>query len=505
MFCTKCGKKVEDTWVKCPYCGNVLQENQKQGNVQQEKHINTQTRIDANYISNNTMPNNQPPKKKKKLPFIIGGVAIVVVILFVLLLGGRHDSTPKEAVELSSYEGGFAGWEASGFEGSVKTDITIPYPIEDNGNNYYAVWIGTGKINVGIIMQSDEAKVADWEWLQNAQPDIETQAYYFNCTLTYAKQTVGENETPVFVIENAQQSYDSIGNQETTTGLDVSKYVGGDINNLLQADNHLSTDDGDFYADATESVMASVTDGSIDMFIIDGATDYPVNFAGISVGDSVQNMSDTGLVNAGYTYYYEDAGGVVYLYSDNMAGVAFQADENGYIKAIYWMNNCAEMLDSGMETDNGMSASDVDYGLIYGGILDGILANLDLGVSSDELQYAFYDIDKDGYLEFFIENGRLEYEVWTTTGEGCSYLGSINDSRSIGLYENVNGNGLYTDYCNMGYEIITLVDSEDGVLMETTIFEGENIEEYGYHLDGTPFEELAYPIPIHMLQEGIMW
>lgn len=52
MFCTKCGKEVVNTWVKCPYCGNVLQENLKQGNTEQEKHINAQAGINANYISN---------------------------------------------------------------------------------------------------------------------------------------------------------------------------------------------------------------------------------------------------------------------------------------------------------------------------------------------------------------------------------------------------------------------------------------------------------------------
>lgn len=373
MFCTKCGKEVEDTWVKCPYCGNVLQENQNPGHIGQEKCINVQTGIDKNDTPNHIMSANPTSKKKSRLPVVIGGIVIVFVLLFILLLGGSDDSAPDEVVALSSYEGGFAGWEASGFEGSVRTDITIPYPITYTDVNNYAVYIGTGGINVGVIMQKDESAISEWDWLMNAQPDIETQAYYFNCTLTYAQQTVGENEIPVFVIEDVQQGYNAIENQQVTTSLDASKYAG------------------------------------------------------------------------------------------------------------------------------------VDYGFIYGGILDGIIDGLDSATSSDELSYAFYDIDKDGYMEFLIENGKLEYEVWTTTGEGCSCLGTISDARNIGLYEYMNGNGVYTDFCHMGYEVITLVDSKEGVLMETPIFEGENIEEYGYHLDGTPFEELAFPIKTHTLQEGLVW
>lgn len=461
-FCRYCGKEVEDTWVKCPYCGNILQENRKQGNVEQEKYVNAQTGINGNYVPNNTMLNNQPPKKKKKLPFIIGGVVAAVVLLLVLLFGGSDNPAPQEVVELSSYENGFAGWEASGFEGSVKTDITIPYPLTDTGRNNYAVYIGVGKTNVGIIMQEDESAISEWDWLMDAQPDMETQAYYFNCTLTYANQTAGENNTPVFVIENVQEANDienvqednDIENQQVMAGLDVSMYVGGDVDNLLQADNHLSTDDGEFYVDETENVTVSVIDGNIDMFIIAGETDYPINFAGISVGDSAQNMADTGLVNAGYTYYSQDATGIIYLYSDNMAGVTFVVDENGCIASINWMDNCGEMLGS-FEESFVSEATEIVY-------------------ADEEIEDFAGEYEGGDFVTLYISLGTY-YSV--SDLEAGEVVGDISISSTMGTMEaqlwkaDINEYAIYQEFGNAVIGRMTVIDNAV-IITDSSGFDG---------------------------------
>lgn len=500
MFCSNCGKAVEQQWVKCPYCGENLKSEDNSETRKNSGNVNEKQSVKK-------VENNNVTEQKKKVPLIIGiGIAIIAIMLFV---GNGTDNV----VDLSSYEGGYAGWEASGFEGSVRTDITIPYPITNTEKNNYAVYIGAGKNNVGVIGQADGAAISEWKWLMNAQPDNATQAYYFNCTLTYTGHNVEDYGFPLFIIDDAQPCNpvtDDI--VDSNNELDMAMYVGGSINTLLQADNSFYIDsDGMFYNDVTGSVTISVTDGSIDMVVIGEKNDGKIKFAGVSVGDSAENIEDGRVEKAGYTYYMDDESGVLYMYSDGNSGVIYLLDANGCVNGINWMSNMGEMVDIELQnntdyaTNGNMENIDVDYGHIYGGILDGIIGNLDAGINSDELSYAFYDIDKDGYMEFFIENGQLEYEVWTTTGEGCSYLGVISDARNIGLYAYMNGNGVYTDFCHMGCEIITLVDSIDGMLMYTPIFNGENLEEYGYHSDGTPFDELAYPIEIHSLQEGLIW
>ncbi len=350
MFCSKCGKEVESAWVKCPYC---------EANLKNESHSDNVTNMNQ-YAQG--IVNNKPLQKKKKMPFVIAGIVVLIIILFALLSGGGETVEPVEPVDISMYEGGYAGWEASGFEGSVKTDITIPYPLTNTDVNNYAVYIGTGGLNVGVIMQKDEAAISEWDWLMNAQPDMATQAYYFNCTLTYTGQKAGSNGFPVFVIEDVI-SY----NQDVTSDV---------------------TDDG--------------------------------------------NMED------------------------------------------------------------------VNYDEIYTWILDASYVNAD---SPEYCEWTLYDINKDGYLELLVQSGTcnadMEYTVWTTDGTTALELGSIYGM--VTLYEYKDGNGIYTDHCNMGYEQVKRVSIDNGMLVEEIVYEGQ--EPYGYDDEGVALEELSYLIQTSTLDE----
>ena len=61
MYCTHCGKEIEDTWVKCPYCGADI------GNGNQEE-------------DNNFHPeeNNGTKKEKKHILGKILGAALLI-------------------------------------------------------------------------------------------------------------------------------------------------------------------------------------------------------------------------------------------------------------------------------------------------------------------------------------------------------------------------------------------------------------------------------------------
>ena len=382
MFCKKCGKEVEDTWNKCPYCGEELKESKTKEVLQPET-----MQDEAN-----------GQKKPKKVWKTIGGLVLTFVILWLLgqassglvsKLRGEHDpndtyklsteATGQNGINLESMPNGFAGWKEKGFKGSVVTDITIPYPIKDTSKNNYAVYIGTGRTNVGIIMQKDEKDIADWEWLMNAQPDEDTQAYSFSCELTYSGQNAGDDEIPVFIISSPKNNF----------------------------------------APATE----------------------------ISVGET---KAPNGIVN-----------------------------------------NKTASADT--------SSNKVDYGMIYGGIVDSISAE---GTDPSQISYALYDIDKDGFLEFLIENSKLEYDVYTTDGKLSKYLGALSDATDLSLYDCKDGNGLYTNYCHMGYQVVKQVSIQNGALSERTIFEGEN----DYDSDnGKKFDELKSPIQMHTLQDKMTW
>lgn len=153
------------------------------------------------------------------------------------------------------------------------------------------------------------------------------------------------------------------------------------------------------------------------------------------------------------------------------------------------------------ETVTGADIFDVDYGYIYGGYIDHAC---DIAIKdTSEIAYVFYDVDKDGYYEFFIENNENMYDVYTTNGTTGSFLGNVQCFNSE-ICEYREGVGFYTDYCQMGYEVITFVTIQNGVLAEETVFDGET-ENYGYREDGTPYEELSYPVRAHTLGEGLLW
>lgn len=285
-----------------------------------ENQINNPVELNANTTE----------KKKKKFPKIIGGIvgAVLLILVILLVIGavtsdedteedrGRRvsEEVSKEVVELNSYDGGFAGWKADGYPGSVRTDITIPYPLGNTEYNNYAVFIGTGKMNAGVIMQEDEAPMTEWEWLLNAEPDYDTEAYYFSCILTYTGQDVGEDELPLFVID------------------DVESYFGTEIGDTGDADTgeeeYYDIDYENIYGEIADSIYANGINSCPDYFMeiglydidMDGIMELLIDH-GTGEADRVYEIYSTdgeqavkiGEIGGGHSSLYEDANGNLYL------------------------------------------------------------------------------------------------------------------------------------------------------------------------------------------------
>lgn len=136
---------------------------------------------------------------------------------------------------------------------------------------------------------------------------------------------------------------------------------------------------------------------------------------------------------------------------------------------------------------------ELDYGSIYGGVMDYIVS--EHGEDAEYLMYILHDMNNDGYKELIVENGTCNadvvYEVYTTDGEQSIYVGSIEEGY-VSFYREENGNGIYTDYCQGGYEIIQHYTIEGDGLKSELVLE-QQTENYGYK-DGMAIEELKYPI-----------
>lgn len=136
----------------------------------------------------------------------------------------------------------------------------------------------------------------------------------------------------------------------------------------------------------------------------------------------------------------------------------------------------------------------LDYGYIYGGIADMYY--------SDYAVYALHDMDNDGYKEFLMQTGNssadTRYVVYTTDGSSIMELGEIQGN--VSLYAHESGQGIYTDFCNMGYEEVKHVYIKDMKLCEEEVF-ADYVEEYGY-VNNVRMEELNYSITMYSITEG---
>ena len=382
---------------------------------------------------------------KNRLPLIIGwvaaAIAVIVIILFVIPREDHTNTDLAKVVELSSFTNGFADWKADGFEESVKTDITVPYPVTNTDTNTYAVYIGTGKINVGVIMQRDEAAIADWDWLMNAKPDPDTQEYYFNCTLTYADQTVGDSKLPLFVISDVKDLNGSVSTQSEAQNqsdvqdqdaaqaqnddkdaeeqqkpeeIEIAQYVDGNVDDLLQVCDMLSTDDSETYSDASEDIMVKADNGVINAFLLE-TEKYPMDFAGVTVGSDFIDISDEELAKYGYTYYGDDADVIIYLYKDQMAGVMFENDESGIITGIYWMKNMMDALND-TEKDTESSTDTVQYaqGEVenFAGEYQGNDATLYISLGTEVSISEQQEGDTVGTISISTAMGTIEADLW---------------------------------------------------------------------------------------------
>lgn len=200
MFCKNCGKEIEETSEKCPYCGQKIDErNVKIGEPEKMSNIKSVSK-------------EEPPKKKGKMKKILLAIGVLLVIIIVWIMSGSSEDEESGEVKTLEEVGGFGQWKADGFPGRVRANISVLFPLGNVDKNNYAVYIGVGGINVGIIMQEDEKPVKEWEWLMNAEPYEETyeepyeedQKAYFNGILKYLG-TDDDGDAPVFLISDVKE------------------------------------------------------------------------------------------------------------------------------------------------------------------------------------------------------------------------------------------------------------------------------------------------------------
>lgn len=102
-------------------------------------------------------------------------------------------------------------------------------------------------------------------------------------------------------------------------------------------------------------------------------------------------------------------------------------------------------------------------------------------------EYALYDMDKDGIEELLIGYGESEADyanaVWTLAGDGVMYVGDFYSS--VLLYEAEDGNGIYAVYGHQDYQQVTRITKEGYDIYIEDIIEGE-VGDDGYYWNESP-------------------
>ncbi len=422
MFCEKCGKELKDGWQKCPYCGQAV----GGGAVKNEKKPETPNHPQTAQRERNYK--GDVPKKKgkaKKILLGVGAVLLLLVVVVILTPSGDDSSNSSQGTKEASEEiktleeaGGFGQWKEDGFPGMVRADISVDFPLGNTDKNNYAVYIGMGGVNVGIIMQEDEKPVKEWEWLINAEPYEETGKAYFNGVLKYLGE---EGEMPVFLISDVTEGdykadSQEMGNEEDAgdTELDLEDIMGLPEKELEGLGFSYDEDNMGYTLAGGDILVNSGMDGNVYMIMVEGTGSDVPGFHGVRIGMSLEEADK--LLADQYTKEGEHEGVMMddsTGYLDRESGnsiVLSHAD--GKVTQIYVMHLTEEELQEALNAENaeglesniedqeendihvtGNFAEDVANGVLYG--KDGKIVDVNGNVIPE---YEAYSVTEEGYI-----------------------------------------------------------------------------------------------------------
>lgn len=474
--CVNCGNELEDNAVFCDECGT------KQIEIDTPDLEKKGTKNEGTCESKENEGIKKAEKKGfgKKWLWIV--IAIVAMLGSFMAFGGSGNSKAENLVKNGKY----------GMFDAVTVKEVLEYNWKDG------VW--------DSFVATDEQKTQIVEYAENKNREnyiqfaVDMKEESFR--LVYMESSDGsitEKEEAEQALQNMYYNY--FAYKFPVREIDLAEYVNDDIQSLLKDSNAFYEADKDFgtYEDVSHQVNIVAEDGKILSLQITGDGTYAPKFAGTTVGSILYDMDLSTLENYGYTLPVAyDETYVIYGNPEEKSMISFETDENAVIISITWVADVLDEIAGDVEetmeeVENSFVGENVDYGWIYGGVLD------DLGTDC----YTLYDIDKDGYLELFIEDPQTwNYQIYTTNGEDAIRLGETPSSEA--LFEYPDGNGFYTQYCQMGSETITRVFVEDGELVWDVVFQDGGGEEYEYH-DASNMEELQVPMTMYHSYNDFAW
>ena len=167
MYCIYCGKKVEEGWVKCPYCGASLKEEAENREDSNQIHANTNTNSVQEFEDNAS--HNHPQKKdtKRIAIYIVGTIVVILVILIsigIFSTSINEQAQVQENMEQEEEKKDYSDLNLETLLGSTVEELKEIGFIYNNGENVYELCDGkisaetgdAGKVNRIIITGGGE-------------------------------------------------------------------------------------------------------------------------------------------------------------------------------------------------------------------------------------------------------------------------------------------------------------------------------------------------------------
>lgn len=425
MFCSKCGKELQEGWSACPYCGEALAPLEFKKGISNQENINI-----------NNAYSHMETKKKHRFPLfliILVPVAVIIMLLLFLVIFKEQGSGLSEQEILD---------KLSTFTTLYKEEDTDKYFFLDKEERWA---IGYTDANEFVIFENDIVVKCFKDAFGDNCFDEDSM------TCNGFLYDIDKNEARIYFDVDTNDGHLSIVNYSFNDKEYVLNMDGGKYKTTNEFDKFVKT---------------------------------------YNLAENMQSDIDA------FKKVLKDYG----LSLDDLLNVEYKTIDKQFVPVVQDKNeNSKETTGKVIEK---AKIIEVDYPYIYGGVMDSAASYMSQKTgSANGIEYAYYDMNNDGYLEFFIKygasNADMVCEVYSTNGNVAMKLGSIKGNCS--LYENANGVGIYADYCRMGYECINYVYVQNGRLIEEMVFE-QNTDDYGRY-NGKPIKELSIPLETRLLNE----
>lgn len=482
MFCTNCGKELEDTWVRCPYCGTTVESSENEvGDIHAEVHDNlTENKEYENPDSAESMPKYQmenPDKIKYRsfwkfllLSFVTFGIYgiyvmygyvkdlnkvcegdgrqsknyIVVILLSMITCGiyglywyyvqgeRLHQIAPKYGIQIREKGSTMILWMLLGIVTFGISSMAVTYILFDNLNLLGSIYNGektANQINQGgkphphLLRNVLIICVVFWVLILGSVFWIVKMLFTYDASVASDYDVITAEDDTAMPGEMT----------EDYSGIDLETYFGQPEEMLKELGIEGDEEYGEYMA-LDGAVYISCTDGTADIIMLEGVNENMPAFHGVKTGMSLSEaaplLSDT----------YMSAGQMddQYAYLDADTGTNIVLETSGEeITRITVMQMSQDEIDSYMQEAYIFPDSDKKY------------------LSEDEVRSVEADILAIGRNEIFARHGYIFNEdVYKQYFESMPwYEGTVPADQ-------FNADEVFNDFEKKNVELIKKVEDE---------------------------------------------